>query len=142
MAGLANLLDSLAHDAMVLVVSLGADKEPAEVLPLLLERARRVYATTADSTRSRSAEELALALESLAPGLEVRALTEPCDALREALRPLAAGDLLCVTGSMYLAGAARQILRDDLADAPCTTGEGASTIAAPRAFRTRQHEPD
>ena len=141
-AALANLLDSLAHDAMVLVVSLGADKEPAEVLPLLLERARRVYATTADSTRSRSAEELALALESLAPGLEVRALTEPCDALREALCPLTAGDLLCVTGSMYLAGVARRILRDDLAHAPCTDSEGASTIAAPRAFRTRQHEPD
>ena len=141
-AALANLLDSLAHDAMDLVVSLGADKDPAEVLPLLLERARRVYATTAESTRSRSAEELALVLQVLAPRIEVHAVGKPTDALREALRPLDAGDLLCVTGSMYLAGAARRILRDDLAHAPCTAGEGASTIAAPQALRTRQHEPN
>jgi len=141
-AALANLLDSIAHDAMVLVVSLGADKDPAEVLPLLLERARRVYATTAESTRSRPADELAPALGNLAPYLEVCAVAEPSDALREALRPLAAGDLLCVAGSMYLAGAARRILQDDLADAPCTDSEGASTIAAPQALRTRQHEPD
>lgn len=141
-AALANLLDSLAHDAMDLVVSLGADKDPAEVLPPLLERARRVYATTAESTRSRAAEELAVDLRRLAPRLQVRAVAQPTNALREALHPLAAGDLLCVTGSMYLAGAARRILRDDLADAPCTDSEGASTIAAPQALRTRQHEPD
>lgn len=141
-AALASFLDSLAHEAMDLVVSLGADKDPAEVLPLLLERARRVYATAAESTRSRAAEELALALRRLAPRLEVRAVAKPSEALREALRPLAAGDLLCVTGSMYLAGAARRILRDDLVHAPCTSGEGASTIAASQASRARQHEPD
>ena len=141
-AALANLLDSLAHDAMDLVVSLGADKDPAEVLPLLLERARRVYVTTAERTRSRPAEELAVDLRRLAPRLEVRAVAEPSDALREALLPLAAGDLLCVAGSMYLAGAARRILQDHPVGAPCMAGEGASTIVSSRTFRTRQHEPD
>ena len=38
------------------------------------------------------------------------AIEDPARALREALRPLSPGDLLCVTGSMYLAGAARRIL--------------------------------
>ena len=131
-SALASLLDSLTHDAMDLVVSLGADKAPAEVLPLLLERARRVYATSAESTRSRPAEALAVDLRRLAPGLEVRAVAEPSDALREALGPLAASDLLCITGSMYLAGAARRILEDDPAAAPCTAGEGASTIVSSR----------
>lgn len=132
-AALTGLLDSLPHDAMDLVVSLGADKDPAEVLPLLVGRARRVYATTAERTRSRPAEELALALQGLAPLLDVRAIGEPADALREALRPLAPSDLLCITGSMYLAGALRRILQDDSAGAPCTVGEGASTIASSRA---------
>ena len=112
-AALAGLLESLPHDAMDLVVSLGADKDPAEVLPELLKRARRVYTTTAESTRSRPANELAASLRNLAPELEVHAVPEPADVLREALHPLAASDLLCVTGSMYLAGASRRILLDD-----------------------------
>ncbi len=121
-AALVRLLDSLAHDAMDLVVSLGADKDPAQVLPPLLARARRVCATAAERTRSRPANELATALRRLAPHLEVRAAAEPSDALGEALRPLAPGDLLCVTGSMYLAGAARRILKRGVSPTPQARG--------------------
>lgn len=127
-AALGSLVDSLAHDAMDLVVSLGADKDPAEVLPGLLLRARRVYVTTAESTRSRPAEELAAELRRLAPGADLRALPEASDAIREALRPLAPGDLLCIAGSMYLAGAARRTLLDAPPFAPCPIDEGAPTI--------------
>ena len=128
-AALSALLDSLAHDAMDLVVSLGADKEAGEVLPELLARARRVYATTAEPSRSLPAETLAQALRELAPALPVRSIGKPASALREALRPLAARDLLCITGSMYLAGAARRILREELSGPPCTPMDRASTIA-------------
>ena len=120
-AALAALLDSLAHDAMDLVVSLGADKDPAEVLPELLARARRVYTTAAESTRSRPAAELASRVRDLAPALDVRALPDPAHALCAALPPLAEQDLLCIAGSMYLAGAARRILlrrRPDLFRVP------------------------
>ena len=111
-AALAGLLDSLEHDAMDLVVSLGTDKDPTEVLAPLLVRARRVYTTTAESTRSRPAAELAALLRDIVSSAEVRVVAEPENALREALRPLAARDLLCITGSMYLAGAARRLLLD------------------------------
>ena len=121
-AALTELLDSLPHDALDLVVSLGADKDPGQVLTSLLGRARRVYATCAESTRSRPAEELALALRRIAPRLEVRAIADPSNALREALLPLAADELLCVTGSMYLAGAARRTLREDTAAAALVFG--------------------
>ena len=95
---------------MDLVVSLSADKDPAQVLGALLARARRAWATTAVATRSRPAEELAAALRVLAPSVEVQAVPEPAHALDEARRRLTPRDLLCVTGSMYLAGAARRIL--------------------------------
>ena len=132
-AALTGLLDSLPHDAMDLVVSLGDDKDPAEVLPLLVGRARRIYTTTAEVTRSRPADELAAALRSLRPSRDIRAVPDPADAIHKALRSLAPNDLLCVTGSMYLAGASRRILLDDSAGAPCTAGGGASTIASSRA---------
>ena len=109
-AALAEVLDALEHDAMDLVVSLSADKDPAQVLGALLARARRAWATTAVTTRSRPAEELAAALRVLAPSIEVQAVPEPAHALDEARRRLTPRDLLCVTGSMYLAGAARRIL--------------------------------
>ena len=70
-AALSSLLDTLAHDAMDLVVSLGADKDAGEVLPVLLARARRVYATTAEPTRSQPAQTLARTLRSLSPSLPV-----------------------------------------------------------------------
>ena len=129
-AALSGLLDTLAHDAMDLVVSLGADKDAGEVLPVLLARARRVYATTAEPTRSHPAQALARTLRSLSPSLPVRAIEEPARALRDALRPLSAGDLLCVTGSMYLAGAARRILREGIEGPPCRPGERAPRIDA------------
>lgn len=129
-AALSGLLDTLAHDAMDLVVSLGADKDAGEVLPVLLARARRVYATTAEPTRSHPAEALARTLRSLSPSLPVQAIEEPARALRDALRPLSAEDLLCVTGSMYLAGAARRILREEIEGPPCRPDERALKIAA------------
>ena len=129
-AALSGLLDTLDHDAMDLVVSLGADKDAGEVLPVLLARARRVYATTAEPTRSHPAEVLAQALRSLSPSLPVRAIEDPACALREALRPLSPGDLLCVTGSMYLAGAARRTLREALDGPPCRPGGRAPKISA------------
>ena len=129
-AALADLLDSLSHEAMDLVVSLGADKDPAQVLPELLARSRRVYATTAESTRSRPSEELAASLRNLAPGLEVQAVPEPANALHQALQPLAPHDLLCVAGSMYLAGASRRILLGDRTRPPCVPNGGGSTIAS------------
>ena len=132
---LSGLLDTLAHDAMDLVVSLGADKEAGEVLPVLLARARRVYATTAESTRSQPAQALARTLRSLSPSLPVQAIEEPARALRDALRPLSARDLLCVTGSMYLAGAARRILREALEVPPCRPSERAWTITASHSAR-------
>ena len=109
-AALAALIAALEHRAMDLVVSLGTDKDPAEVLPALLAGARRVYATRAERTRSRPAERLAAEVRGLAPALEVHAVEEPALALRAARRALAADDLLCVAGSMYLAGAARRAL--------------------------------
>ena len=109
-AALADFLEALEHDALDLVVSLSADKDPAVVLPVLLARARRVYVTTAERRRSRPAGELAAAIRRLAPALAVHEAPDPARAIAAARRALAARDLLCITGSMYLAGAARRAL--------------------------------
>ena len=112
-AALADFLGALEHDAMDVVVSLSADKDPAVVLPALLTRARRVYATTAERRRSRPAKDLAAAIRRLAPALEVHEDPDPARAVATARRALAPRDLLCITGSMYLAGAARRVLLGD-----------------------------
>ena len=109
-AALADFLEALEHDALDLVVSLSADKDPAVVLPGLLARARRVYVTTAERRRSRPAGELAAAIRRLAPALEVHEAPDPARAIAAARQALAPRDLLCITGSMYLAGAGRRAL--------------------------------
>jgi hypothetical protein len=54
---------------------------------------------------------VAAACRAARPGLAVRVVPNPHLALRAAAEGLAPDDLLCVAGSVYLAGIARRVLR-------------------------------
>ncbi len=92
-----------------LLVSLTRGKDPARVLAPLLAGAARVVATCAEPERSLPAAELAAALAGR--GVSPEVVPDPRAALTGARSALGARDLLCCTGSVYLAGLARAALR-------------------------------
>jgi dihydrofolate synthase/folylpolyglutamate synthase len=111
-AALDAVLRELADGPLHLAISTSRDRQPAELLAPLLARAVRVTATAADPDRSRPARSLAAALAEGYPSLEIEIVADPREAVRAARRALPADGLLCITGSMYLAGAARGVLAD------------------------------
>jgi dihydrofolate synthase/folylpolyglutamate synthase len=77
-----------------------------------------VSVTRAEPTRSLHPEEIASAVRAAAPGLPLHVIPNPHLALRSAREGLGRDDLLCVAGSIYLAGIARHVLREPAASTP------------------------
>jgi dihydrofolate synthase/folylpolyglutamate synthase len=76
---------------------------------LLAPLADAVTLTRADRDKSLDPAGLAPLLRELAPGLEVRVVPNPHLALRAARESAGPDDLVCATGSVYLAGIARAV---------------------------------
>jgi len=99
---------------LTLVVGMLAGRDPdATLAPLLALRPRRVVCTRADSPRSVPAADVAA---TVARGLgdhvaEVRVVDDVRDAVDRAVDLLRDDEALLVTGSTYVAGAARTALR-------------------------------
>lgn len=113
---LAELLETLPARHTHLVVSLSSARDAAAVLAPLLDRAHRIVVTSADATRSLNSRRLADDL--VADGYDasrVRAIADPLAAVRETHAALERDDLLCVAGSMYMAGVARKALLEERA---------------------------
>lgn len=84
------------------------DKAVAEVTELLFPLAHAAILTQPNQPRATSAEALAKLARHLNPNLHVA--PAPAEALARALELAAADDIVFVTGSLYLVGAARQAL--------------------------------
>ncbi len=111
---LAEMLKGLPARRMHLVVSLTGAKDAAAVLAPLLAHAHRVVITSADPIRSLASARVAADLVAGGyPACRVRAIPDPRRAVRETREALAPHDLLCVAGSMYMAGVARETLLGD-----------------------------
>ncbi len=95
-----------------LVLSISAGKDVASILEALLPIATGVIVTGAESARSLPPGEIAAAVRAAAPDLPLDVIANPHFAVREARKGLGPGDFLCATGSVYLAGIARRVLRD------------------------------
>jgi len=112
-ASVRRLLEVLAdepHPAMRLVLSLSTGKDLARIAALLAPVFRAAVVTRADPHKSIEPGKLAAALRQVAPTLPVQILDDPEDALRAARAACDESELLCVTGSVYLAGIARRTL--------------------------------
>ena len=113
---LAEMLKRLPAQKMHLVVSLSASRDATAVLAPLLARAHRVVVTNADGTRSLDSRRVAADLINHGyPASRVATIPDPRKAVLETREALAPDDLLCVAGSMYMAGVARETLMGDLA---------------------------
>ncbi len=103
---------------LTLVVGmLGGRDLDASLAPLLALAPRRVVCTQAESPRSVPAKEMADAVtrglvdRGDAPGTEVRVIDDVGDAVRRAMDLVHPDEALVITGSTYVAGAARSTLR-------------------------------
>ena len=110
---LVRVLDARPPAAFVAVVSATRGKDAARMLSALVRRADTVIATAAEPSRSLPAETLARDLRGLEPRASIEAIGAPADALRTAVRLAGRDGTVCATGSMYMAGVARRILRRD-----------------------------
>jgi dihydrofolate synthase/folylpolyglutamate synthase len=108
---LAAVLAKLPRRRTHLVLSVSAGKDLAAILDACLPLASEATLTHSEPRRSLEPAEIAAAARAVAPGLPLRVVPDPRLALRAAAAELAPGDCLCVTGSVYLAGIARAVLR-------------------------------
>jgi dihydrofolate synthase/folylpolyglutamate synthase len=108
---LVECLNEIPHSKRCLLLSISGDKKVGAVLRPLLEGVDRVITTEAEPARSLAAASLAAEVSLLAPEMPVQSVPALEEALEVAVNTLGAEDLLCVTGSVYLAGAARRVLR-------------------------------
>jgi dihydrofolate synthase/folylpolyglutamate synthase len=96
-----------AWDRLLLVIGLMIDKDLAGVAAEIARSgAVRVYTTAAAIPRAAQPEQLATVVRAAAPLLDVRSTDNTSHALAAALADAGPGDLICVAGSVYLAGEA------------------------------------
>jgi dihydrofolate synthase/folylpolyglutamate synthase len=111
-AALAEVLQSIPRRRSQLVLSISAGKDADAILRHLLPEVDAVTVTRAEPIRSLSPSEVATAIRAAAPDVLVQVVPNPHLAIRAAREELGAEDLLCVSGSIYLAGIARRVLAD------------------------------
>jgi dihydrofolate synthase/folylpolyglutamate synthase len=109
---LAAALEPIPRRRTHFVVSVSSGKDAEALCRLLASLADRMTLTRADPQKSLDPASLAPVLRAAAPALEVRVVPNPHLALRAAREAAEVDDLVCATGSVYLAGIARVVLAD------------------------------
>jgi dihydrofolate synthase/folylpolyglutamate synthase len=107
-AALASVLRRIPRRRSHLVLSISAGKDADAIVRHLLPEVNAVTVTRAEPIRSLSPSEVATAIRAAAPGVSVQVVPDPHLAIRSAREELGPEDLLCVSGSIYLAGIARR----------------------------------
>lgn len=105
-AALAGYLERWHPERPTLVIGVMRDKDVAGIIGALLPVVSSIVATAADTPRALPARDLAARIT--AAGAPVRVEPDPVTAVEDAM---AAGQTVCVTGSIYLVGAVRDRLR-------------------------------
>jgi dihydrofolate synthase/folylpolyglutamate synthase len=107
---LACALGSLARRRGRLVLSVSSGKNLSGILAAVLPCFDEIFVTRADSLRSLDPAQVAAAIRAAGSRAAVHAVPNPFMALRAAREGLSEDELLCATGSLYLAGIARKVL--------------------------------
>lgn len=126
---LAETLARLGIRDAELVLSVSRGKTLPEILAALAPCAASMTLTQADPDRSLAADELARAVRDVAPTLSLRVVADPREAIRTALGAVPRERAVVVAGSVYLAGIARQVIRDLSASVPNDRSAGAGSRA-------------
>lgn len=108
-AFISSVVEAFAFERATFVVGVLADKDLAGIMREIARIPCRVIATEARSQRSFSAREVARAAEAL--GLENHAIADVAEAVSHASKDQAETEIVCVTGSHYVVGEAREAIR-------------------------------
>lgn len=108
---LRNFLDEFVKEPIVMIFGAMRDKALDEMTAVLFSRADKVILTTLDNPRAASLEALVAALPEGFDQAGVLRASSVDEALQLARTVTPAGGLVCVTGSLYLVGAAQAALR-------------------------------
>ncbi len=110
------LESSFPRQKLILIWAAMADKDLSQTLPTIAELADTIILTQPESKRSAPPEMLRQILpENLRERSACKATVE--EALRYAEKQASVEDLICIAGSLFLVGKARQLLRGELVDA-------------------------
>jgi dihydrofolate synthase/folylpolyglutamate synthase len=128
---LACALEPLAPRRSRLVLSVSSGKDLGGILSAVLPGFDEIFVTRADAQRSFDPFQVADAIRAAGSQATVHAVPNPFLALRAAREGLSERDLLCATGSLYLAGIARRVLappaREPTPLAPGRASRGAAS---------------
>lgn len=111
-------LDALPARTRHMVLSVSSGKGLAGLCAELLAGAQTVTVTRAEPLRSEDPEIVAAAARACNPEATVRIHADPALAVRAAYRALEPDGLLCISGSVYMAGLARGILLGEIGLVP------------------------
>jgi len=102
---------NIPYDSMVMIFGCAADKDITGMLSKLATGADKVIFTKAkNNTRAASPEDLASAYEECG-GRVAQATQSLPEAINVAYNAVSKGDLICICGSFYLVGEAKQLLK-------------------------------
>ena len=107
---LAKFLAGLPAQRIHLLISITAGKDPLAICEPLLVLAAKVAITRADPQRSMEPAQVAAILRNCRPGPTIDVIDDPLLATESVYKTLLPNDLLCVAGSVYIAGIARTAL--------------------------------
>lgn len=107
---LADALQLFKHKRLILCLGMLGDKEREKVAEILLPFADEVIITKPNSPRAGNWEYLGVLAAQ--KGLPVTTIESPPAAVIEGYQRLSSGDMLCVTGSLYMISEARMALMD------------------------------
>lgn len=123
-AALARVLNTLAADRYYFVVSFSGRKNLEAIGARLFPTGCSVIVTEAEPTRSISPSEIAHRLGANSAIAHIHIEPDPVRACVYARSRVARGDLLCATGSAYMAGVARRVLAPRQAERDACSAPG------------------
>ncbi|HIF96543.1 MAG TPA: bifunctional folylpolyglutamate synthase/dihydrofolate synthase [Myxococcales bacterium] len=117
-ASVREVMDAIPARRRHLALSISRSKSSEAIVTELLRGVDAVWVTRADPKRSMEPAALASLASRIAPECEVNLLDDPSEAVFAARAGLGEDDLLCCTGSVYLAGIARRVLGKESGASP------------------------
>jgi dihydrofolate synthase/folylpolyglutamate synthase len=109
---LKNYLDEFVAQPITLIFGAMKDKDLPEIAETLFPKADKLIFTTPDNSRSIQAKDLLEFLPKKISSEKVFVTKTVAESLEKALEISVGENLICVTGSLYLVGEAREILKN------------------------------
>jgi dihydrofolate synthase/folylpolyglutamate synthase len=108
---LRDYLDEFIRQPITMIFGAMRDKALAEMAAILFPAANELILTSLDNPRATTTEMLTAAVPVNFDRLRLHSASSPSEALRIARQMTPSDGLICVTGSLYLVGAAQEILK-------------------------------